>query len=272
MPQLSHVFVLVEENHGYSAVIGNSSVPYLNSLASKYSLATQDYADAHPSLPNYFMLTTGALITNTDSFTGTVSQDNVVQALQAAGKTWKCYAQSLPSVGYTGTDTGAYVRRHNPFAYFTVVLNDPALAGNIVPFSQLATDLANNNLPQYAFIVPDLNHDAHDCPPGMNTCTDTQKLANMDAWLKANMDGLIQGSAFNNSLLIVTFDEADVQDTQHGGGHVATILVGSPVKSGYQSTTLYQHESLLRLTMEALGVKDLPGAAANAPEMTEFFR
>jgi hypothetical protein len=35
-PQFSQVVLVVEENHAYSEVIGNSSMPYLNSLASKY--------------------------------------------------------------------------------------------------------------------------------------------------------------------------------------------------------------------------------------------
>jgi len=34
-----------------------------------------------------------------------VSMDNVVRELVAAGKTWKAYAESLPSVGYLGGDT-----------------------------------------------------------------------------------------------------------------------------------------------------------------------
>ena len=38
VPASSHVFVVVEENHSYSSVIGSSSMPYLNSLASKYGL------------------------------------------------------------------------------------------------------------------------------------------------------------------------------------------------------------------------------------------
>jgi hypothetical protein len=41
---------------------------------------------------------------------------------------------------------------------------------------------------------------------------------------------------------------------------------------GYQSTTLYQHESTLRLMLEGLGITaGLPGAAATAPTMWEFF-
>src|SRR3982750_68811 len=71
-----HVVLLVEENHNYSDVIGNSAMPYLNSLATNYGLATQYYADTHPSIGNYFMLTVGELITNDDSFSGIVSDDN----------------------------------------------------------------------------------------------------------------------------------------------------------------------------------------------------
>jgi hypothetical protein len=49
-PASTHVFLVVEENHSYSQVIGNSSMPYLNSLAAKYGLATHYYADVHPSI------------------------------------------------------------------------------------------------------------------------------------------------------------------------------------------------------------------------------
>src|SRR6202451_2978456 len=59
IPQFAHVFVLVEENHSFNDVIGNTNMPYLNILASGNGLATQYYADAHPSLPNYFVLTVG---------------------------------------------------------------------------------------------------------------------------------------------------------------------------------------------------------------------
>src|SRR5881227_1659189 len=78
VPASSHVFVVMEENHSYSSVIGNSSMPYLNSLASKYGLATQYYANTHPSIGNYFMLTAGQIITNNDSLCSTLTQDNIV--------------------------------------------------------------------------------------------------------------------------------------------------------------------------------------------------
>src|SRR3989454_2017569 len=121
-----------------SSVIGSSHMPYLNSLASKYGLATQYYANTHPSLGNYFMLITGQIITNNDNFTGTVTVDNAVRQLLAAGKNWKGYAESLPSLGYLGGGTGLYVKNHNPFAYLSDVVNNSVQPPNIIPFSPLA--------------------------------------------------------------------------------------------------------------------------------------
>jgi hypothetical protein len=276
VPQFAHVFIVLEENHSYSDVVGNSSMPYLNSLITANGLATQYYADAHPSLPNYFELTVGEGLSITgvqgDAFSGTVTQDNVVRALTAAGKSWKYYGESLPSTGYIGGDSGNYVRRHNPFSYFSDVQNSASQATNIVQFPQLAMDMANSALPNYGFIVPDVTNDAHSCPAGLSTCTGDQQLAAADQWLSNNIKPLLASSAFQNSLLIVVFDESELTDFQNGGGHVPAVLIGSKVKAGYQSTTMYEHASTLRLMMEGLGVTDLPGAAASATDMSEFFK
>ena len=260
-PTFSHVIVVVEENHSYSDVIGNSSLPYLNGLASQYGLATQYFANAHPSLPNYFMLTAGLTETFDDNFSGTISDDNSVRELVKAGKSWRAYQESLPSAGYLAGDAPPYLRHHNPFSYLSDVQNNPSQAANIVPFSQFATDLANNALPQFCFITPNVNDDAHD-----------GTLAAADAWLQANIAPLLASSAFQSSgLLIITFDEGDITDLDHGGGHVATIIVSSKSKAGYQSQTLYQHQSTLRLALAASGVSSFPGLAGAAPDMTEFF-
>ena len=253
--------LVVEENHGYSDVIGNSSMPYLNGLASQYGLATQYFANAHPSLPNYLVLTTGATETFDDNFSGTISDDNVVRELVKAGKSWKAYIESIPSAGYMGGDTGSYLRHHNPFTYFSDMQNDNTQAAIIVAFTQFATDLTDNALPQYAFVVPDVTNDAHD-----------GTLAQADAWLQSNIDPLLKSSAFQNTLLLITFDEGDQSDLDHGGGHVATLIVSPQAKTGYQSHAEYQHQSLLRLALAASGVKTFPGTAATAPDMTEFFQ
>lgn len=267
-PQFGHVAILVEENANYSSVVGTTAMPYLNSLMTQYSLAKQYYANTHPSIGNYFILTTGQVLTNDDTQTPSsfpISADNVVRELVAAGKTWKAYAESSPLVGYLGGDTtsggGQYYVRHVPVAYFTDVQNSSTQQQNLVPFTQLAQDLSTGNLPNYFFITPNGCDDAHDC--GLSTA---------DNWLKNNIDPLIKNSVFQkDGLLIVVFDESS-NDNTNGGGRVVCALI-SPAfsKLGYQSTTIYQHQSLLRLTLEGLGVTVLPGAASSAPAMWEFF-
>jgi acid phosphatase len=255
------VFIVVEENTNYGSVIGNATMPYLNGLAQQYGLATQYYADTHPSIGNYFMLTVGDVVTNNDSYSGPlVTEDNVVRELLKAGKTWKSYAENLPSVGYTGPDVGKYARRHNTLALVSDVASNSTQVKNLVPFSQFATDLTNNTLPNYAFIVPNLCNDAHDCV-----------LSTADNWLKTNIDPLITSAQFQqDGLLIIVFDES-ASDNTHGGGRITWVTVSGKGKRAYESTTLYQHESTLRLSLSALGVTTFPNHAASAPDMGEFF-
>jgi phosphatidylinositol-3-phosphatase len=263
-PVVSHVFIVLEENHNYTSVIGNSSMPYLNSVANKYGLATQYYANTPPSIGNYFMLTAGQIYTNNDSYvppsTG-LNIDNVVRHLLSAGKTWKSYEESLQSVGYLSPDTAYYARRHCPLSYFSDVMGSNVQRLNLVPFTQFATDLTNHRLPNYSFITPNLINDAHN-----------GTLAQADGWLKTHISSLIASSDFQQSgLLIIVFDESATDNT-HGGGRVAMVVVSSKAKTGYKSITLYQHQSTLRLMMQALGLSSFPGAAGNAPTMMEFFK
>ena len=247
-------------------------MPYLNSLARRYSLATNYFADIHQSIGNYFMLTTGQIITVDDSFTGTVDVDNLVRELLAAGKTWKSYAESLPSVGYTGGDVYPYLEHHNPFSYFSDVRSSSAQLQNLVPFTQFAADLAANQLPNFSFIAPNAEHDAHDCPGGGLLCDDSLRLSTADSWLQANIAPLLASPTFQkDGLLVIVFDESFDLDLANGGGHVPLLVISPRAKSGYQSITFYQHQSTLRMLIESTGAKQFPGASASAPDMGEFF-
>ena len=268
VPTANHVVIVLEENTTYSNVVGSSSMPYLNSLINKYGLATQYYANTHPSIGNYFMLTTGQILTNDDSQTPgsfPVSENNVVRELLTAGKTWKGYGEGLPSVGYTGGDwnfngcTG-YVR-HFPLAYLMDVQNSAAQKLNLVPFTQFATDLANGTLPNYSFVTPDGCNDLHD-----------GSAAQADSWLRTNIAPLLTNSQFTtDGLLVIVFDESGGDNT-NGGGRVEWMVAGPKVKPAYQSTATYQHQSTLRMMLETQGITSgFAGAAASAPDMAEFF-
>ena len=254
VPQFGHVVLVVEENSTYSEVIGSSEMPYLNSLATQYGLATQYFANTHPSIGNYFMLTTGQIVTNDASFTGPVDVDNIVRELLASGKSWKSYAESRG-------DPLLYARRHDPLSYFSDVVNSSTQMQNLTLLPEFSSDLANGVLPNFSFVVPNLLNDGHSGP-----------LQTADSWLRDNIAPLISNATFQkDGLLIIVFDEAATTDITHGGGHVAAVIISAKAKKDFQSTTLYQHQSTLRLILEGLGVSNFPGASSTAPEMGEFF-
>jgi acid phosphatase len=97
-PQAARVFLIVMENESYSAMVGSTDMPYLNSLIPQGGIADNFFANTHPSIGNYFMLTTGKLITSDDSgFNDVVTDNNLVRAIRKGGKDWKAYIEDLPS-------------------------------------------------------------------------------------------------------------------------------------------------------------------------------
>src|SRR5215470_16615080 len=106
----------------------------------------------------------------------------------------------------------------------------------IVPFTQFAIDLANNALPNYSLIIPDLQHDAHN-----------GTLAEADAFLSSNIAPVLNTPAFQaggDGLLFITFDECDAA-VGACPEVVYTAAIGPHVKRGAVATALYRHESML---------------------------
>lgn len=259
--------MVMEENQSYSSVVGNTNDwPNLNNLIQDGALPTNYYANFHPSLPNYFMLTTGQFLTLNDNSTKVWNVDNLARRMLAAHISFKIYAEGITN-GYLGGNKGLYVIRHNPFAMLSDIADNPKVADQTLwPFAQFATDAANNALPEFSFIIPNIDDDAHTGTPSQ-----------ADSWLQSNIvQPLSSYPTFQpsgNGILIVDFDESVFKDIAHGGGHVAPVFWGPGAKSGYNQTssTLYQHQSMLRAIMHQLNLPNPPAAAANAPSMSEFF-
>jgi hypothetical protein len=268
MPHSDHVVMVMEENQSYSTVVGDTRAwPNLNNLIGEGALATHYYSNSHPSIGNYFMLTTGQLLTTNDNSTKVWNVDNFARRMLAEHVSFRIYAEGIKQ-GYVGGNTGLYLIRHNPFAMLSDIADNKSVANaHIFPFTQFAIDLANRNIPEYSFIVPDIEDDAHNGTPHA-----------ADAWLEKNVVEPLSTHAFfqtgGDGFLVVNFDEAADSDTTHGGGHVAAVMWGPVVKADYKqaSSTVYQHQSLLRTEMELLGLSDPPAVAATAPVMSEFFR
>jgi phosphoesterase family protein len=263
-----HVVVVMEENQSFSTVVRNTNDwPNLNALIANGSLPANYYANTHPSIGNYFMLTTGQILTNNDSNTTVWNVDNIARRMLAEGVSFRVYAEGIPR-GYIGGNTGSYLVRHNPFALLSDVAGDPQVANRCIwPFAQFAVDVADGTLPQFSYVVPDVNDDAHNGTP-----------KDADRWLQSNI--IIPLSSYapfqpgGDGVLIVGFDEAADSDSTYGGGHIAPVLWGPNVKIGFTqvSGTVFQHQSMLRTLMEMLQLSNPPGAAAGAPSMSEFFK
>ena len=56
----AHIVIVIEENHGFSQIIGNPRAPYLNRLATAGALFTEAHGVVHPSQPNYLALFSGS--------------------------------------------------------------------------------------------------------------------------------------------------------------------------------------------------------------------
>ncbi|WP_343900537.1 alkaline phosphatase family protein [Arthrobacter rhombi] len=261
---VGHIVIIVEENHSVSTILGDAAAPYINSLADRYSLATNYHAIAHPSLPNYLALMAGTTAgITTDCTPGphcVAGVPNITDALERSGRTWKMYAEGMPAP-CTAANSGRYAVRHNPFMYFPGVTSDPAAcAQHVVPFTQLARDLKTAaSLPDFVFISPDTCNDMHDCP-----------VATGDAWLAREVPKILDSPAFTrqNSLLVLTWDEDDHTDRNT----VATLFAGPAARRGATFSRLYDHYSLLH-TVEDLW--DLPPLTANdrdAPVMGDLLR
>ena len=281
MPQFGHVFIVEGENTSFSSTYSSSNMPYLTSLANQYGVSLHYWADTHPSIGNDLNLASGVISTNNDSATPSslpLAIDNIAHEVEQAGKTWKDYAESDPNIsGCGGLKSGTYFVRHDPLKYFTNINT-----ANFVCFSQFATDLANNTLPNFSWLAPNGCDDAHDCSVGT-----------FDTWLKTEIGPLLASSYFQpggDGLLIITFDEDDKGGTpscttttvgQGCGGQVETVVVSARSKLAYQSTagdpanfnSTYDEASILRTIADALGLKTsgLGAAAARVP-MADFFQ
>ncbi len=266
MPVFTHVFVIVMENKEYGSIIGNASAPYLNGLANTYGLGMQYYAVSHPSLPNYLALTGGSTFgITTDCTTCYISSTNLADQIEASGRTWKAYMETMPSACFTGSYY-PYMQKHDPWIYYDDIrTNLPRCQSHVVPFTQFATDMASGNMPNFVWITPNQCNDMHDC-----------SVATGDTWLATLVPLVLDSTAFRNGgVLFITWDEGSTSAgccTDAVGGRVATLVVSPLAKQGYRSSIQETHYSLLRTIEDSWGLPHLNAAGCGCTTtMREYF-
>ena len=249
IPNFDHIVLIVLENEYLQSVIGSAQMPHFNALAQKYVLLSNYSAVAHPSLPNYLALVSGSTQNVTSDCTGCFfNQPNLADEIEASGRSWKSYQESMPAPCFVG-NIGQYVQMTNPFIYFDSIRLDAVRCDrSIVPLTQLDTDLSANALPNFVFIMPDKCDSGHDCS------ADTA-----DNWLDGIVAKLQASPALGqNSLIMVTFDEGMKHDTSiKTRGQVATLLISPLARMGYNDSNAYSHYSLLKTILAAWNLPDL---------------
>jgi acid phosphatase len=250
VPAFAHIVVIVFENKESASVLGNRAAPTFNSYARRYARITRYYGATHPSLPNYVALVSGSTqgIT-TDCTDCVVDAKSLADTVEASGRTWKTYAEGLPAPGFLGAFNGRYAKKHNPFAYFRGIAEDPARRARLVPLSQLGRDLRAGALPSFSLVVPDLCHSMHDCSVAVG-----------DAWLRSQIGKFVK---LPKTVVFVVFDEGSTGI--RGGGHTAALAIGRAVRPGSRFTKVTGHYGILRTIEQAWGLPLLGRSAQVAP-------
>jgi phospholipase C len=269
------VWIILMENHNWSQIKGSSSAPYINNTLLPMASHAEQFFNPpgiHPSLPNYLWLEAGTnfgiLDDNPPSQDHQSTTQHLVTLLQNKGITWKAYEEDIPGTNCRLNDVNKYAVRHDPFVYFDDVTNnlDPNSANcisHVRPFTELATDLANNTVAQYNFITPNVCDDMHDrCKPIHNP------IKQGDTWLSQNLPTILNSAAYRNGgAVFITWDEAAT-----GDGPIGMIVLSQFAKgNGYQNSIHYTHGSTLRTFQEIFNVTPLLGDAANETDLSDLF-
>jgi hypothetical protein len=243
VPHFRHVVVIVFENKGPGAVLGNRNAPAFNAFARTGAVLTGYRGVTNPSLPNYLALVSGSTHgVTTDCTSCVVGGPSLADTLAAKGLTWKAYAEGIPRAAWTGAGAGRYAKKHVPFLYFRNVLARPAWLRNVVPLRRLSP----RRLPDFALVIPDLCHDMHDCPVRVG-----------DAWLRRFLPPLLR---IPDTVVFVTFDES------YGpGNRVPALALGPLVRPGSRFASAMTHYGLLRTIEDGLGLPPLGRSARVGP-------
>ncbi len=275
---ISHVIVIVMENHSYGELIGppgsaaSTRAPYLNgTLKQRCGLATNYYAITHPSLPNYIAMVSGSTGgISSDCTSCTTSASSLFGQLRRNGRGWKVFAESMPS-HCSSTGTSRYVKRHNPPTYFPGLAAD--CAGWDVPMGgapggRFATALANGWLSAFTMVVPDMCNDMHDC-----------SIATGDLWLSHWIPRIAATADYRlgHTAVLLTWDEGEgagyagsvdcLAHLANPSCHVPALVLSATTPAGTRSGVLFSHYSLLRTTEALLGMPTFLGRAATAASM-----
>jgi hypothetical protein len=268
------VFTIVMENHSRHEILGEDEAPFINSLAKQFAVAN-GYHDSfvHPSEANYLWMVSGEnfdVLDDNDPIDHHLdSTSHLADQLEAAKLSWKTYQEGMGAPCGLKSH-GRYAAKHDPFVFFNDVNGwdgtqfqpSQRCIDHVVDYTQLATDIANDQIPRYVFITPDLDNDMHDGTVGEG-----------DSWLAHEIPKIMATAAYQDGgAIFLLWDE--------GGGYPVEddppfLIISPNVKSGFVSEADYDTSSYLKTVEVMLGIAPLPCAdlaeRTAIPAMTDMF-
>ena len=185
----------------------------------------------------------------------------VVDLLDTKGISWAEYQEDLPYPGFQGfnflnqnTFRNDYVRKHDPLILFDSVTQNATRLDLIKNFTAFNDDLQKQQLPQWAFVTPNMTDDGHD-----TSVTFASK------WERSWIAPLLNNSYFmENTLILLTFDE---NESKRKPNKPFAILLGGAVPDSLKGTTddtFYNHYSTISSVSVNWGLPSLGRWDCNA--------
>jgi phosphatidylinositol-3-phosphatase len=265
----AHLVVIFMENHSSSAIIGNPSVPYLNSFY-KQGVRFTNYREGStigPSLPDYLQIAAGSgcgktkdsVVAGDASISAAGCTTTVWNQLEYHGTSWGVYMDAMPtacssSVLYTNTGLDTpYALKHNPATPFPSIWSNQSLCkAHVLPYSSFKPTA----MPAVSFVAPGICNDQHGTSTGtpFKSCLtgSTTLMQRGDSWLAAKVPAMLS----NGATVLITYDE---------GSTLYAAEVGPGITRGSTNGAAFTHYSVLAAIEDAYGLPRLLGAKSAAP-------
>lgn len=242
------IIIILLENTDFSVA---ASTPLFQQLAKDGILLTNYHGVGHPSEPNYVAMAGGDTFgLGSDAFVDAPANvSTIVDLLEDKSISWASYQENMPCNAYNGMTFTSfnylaptappnefYQRKHHQLAIWNSVKQRARRAALLRNMNDFAADINANALPQFLYITPNIDNDAHD--------TSVEFAAQ---WMNYFLVPLLKDERFNDprTLIVMTFDE---NETGPLNNNVLTLLLGNAVPQKLRGTsdgTYYTHFSLL---------------------------
>lgn len=234
--------------------------PNLQYLAQHFTLADENFQPAiAPSNPNIHYALTGSangwMYNNLQPGTSNATWNSIFDQLDGAGMTSKIY------YGFPASQLSSY--------WYQMIPTDRT--SDVAPLTQLSSDVASGNLPNFSLVRADYSHYDQEPP---------EDLTEGDAWLGQMVQQIVDSPEWSSTAIFVTYDEgggfwdhvAPPVRTPYGyGTRTPTVVVSpyTPVGIDSQQTT---NTSIPRFMESLWGLKPLNTFTAQQNDFTSAFK